>query len=55
MKDPVFTINYLDITGEGVNDLVVLNKRGVHILKVSYLLLISLIFFQITNNFINEI
>jgi len=33
MKDPVFTINYLDSSGEGVNDLVVMNRRGLYILK----------------------
>jgi len=38
MRDSVYTICYLDIAGEGVNDVVVMSERGIHILKVSYLL-----------------
>jgi len=38
MRDSVYTISYLDIAGEGVNDVVVMSERGIHILKVSYLL-----------------
>lgn len=38
MRDSVYTICYLDITGDGVNDVVVMSERGIHILKVSYLL-----------------
>lgn len=38
MRDSVYTICYLDIVGEGVNDVVVMSERGIHILKVSYLL-----------------
>ncbi|XP_060877730.1 KICSTOR complex protein kaptin-like isoform X3 [Metopolophium dirhodum] len=33
MRDPVYTICYLDIVGEGVNDVVVMSERGIHILK----------------------
>ncbi|XP_027842962.2 KICSTOR complex protein kaptin-like isoform X3 [Aphis gossypii] len=33
MRDSVYTICYLDITGEGVNDVVVMSERGIHILK----------------------
>jgi len=36
MRDSVYTICYLDIAGEGVNDVVVMSERGIHILKVSY-------------------
>lgn len=38
IRHSVYNICYLDITGEGVNDLVVMSERGIHILKVSYLL-----------------
>lgn len=38
MRDSVYTICYLDIVGEGVNDVIVMSERGIHILKVSYLL-----------------
>lgn len=37
IRHSVYNICYLDITGEGVNDLVVMSERGIHILKVSYL------------------
>ncbi|XP_015364047.1 PREDICTED: kaptin-like isoform X2 [Diuraphis noxia] len=33
MRDSVYTICYLDIVGEGVNDVVVMSERGIHILK----------------------
>lgn len=35
MRYSVYNMCYLDIAGEGVNDLVVLSERGIHILKVS--------------------
>lgn len=35
MRDSVYTICYLDIVGEGVNDVIVMSERGIHILKVS--------------------
>lgn len=44
MRDSVYTICYLDIAGEGVNDVVVMSERGIHILKVSYLLLIVILY-----------
>lgn len=44
MRDSVYTICYLDITGEGVNDVVVMSERGIHILKVSYLLWIIILY-----------
>lgn len=36
MRYSVFTINYLDITNQGIKDAVVMTGRGIHILKVSY-------------------
>lgn len=33
MRDSVYSICYLDIAGEGVNDVVVMSERGIHILK----------------------
>ncbi|XP_025193865.1 KICSTOR complex protein kaptin-like [Melanaphis sacchari] len=33
MRDSVYTICYLDLVGEGVNDVVVMSERGIHILK----------------------
>lgn len=36
LRHPVYTFCYLDLTGEGVNDIVVMTGRGIHILKVSY-------------------
>jgi len=49
MRDSVYTICYLDIAGEGVNDVVVMSERGIHILKVSNQLLscIILLFLKI--------
>lgn len=37
IRHPVFTICYIDIDGEGVNDVVVMSERGIHLLKVSCL------------------
>lgn len=48
MKDHVYTINYLDINGEGVNDVVVMSETGVHIIKVSCLLHIAVFFLKHT-------
>lgn len=36
IRHSVYTICYLDIAGEGVNDAIVMSGRGIHILKVSY-------------------
>jgi len=33
IRHPVYTICYLDINGEGVNDMVVMSGRGIHIFK----------------------
>jgi len=37
LRYPVYTISYIDLTGEGVKDAIVMTKKGIHILKVSYL------------------
>lgn len=37
MRYPVFTINYIDITNQGIKDAVVMTEKGIHILKVNYI------------------
>lgn len=36
---PVHSISYMDITNDGMKEVIVLTQRGVHILQVSYLFL----------------
>lgn len=46
IRHSVYTICYLDTTDQGVKDVVVMSERGIHILKVNYLLYIIYIYNQ---------
>lgn len=53
IRHSVYTICYLDIAGEGVNDAIVMSGRGIHILKVSYNNYYKLYFLK--RNFISKL
>jgi hypothetical protein len=36
LANPIFSLAYLDVTGDGVGELIALTLKGVHILQASY-------------------
>lgn len=46
---PIHRVMYCDITGDGVNELIVLSTAGVHVLQV-----MSLYYIMFTNLYINS-
>lgn len=49
--NPIHSILYLDVTGDGVREFVILTLRGVHILQVSLVLNMILGFYGSGNSF----